>query len=176
MDLVGLLADGDRLRVFAAVVLGNESLEDVRRATSLDARAAATALTRLVHGGLLDADAHGYHVQEHEIRAAARAGRPATVDEHADEPGERARVLRAFVKGGRLQSIPATRSKRKVILEVIAQDFEPGRHYTEKQVNLVLGTRFADTAALRRYLVDEGYLERDLGGRRYWRSGGPFEP
>jgi hypothetical protein len=175
VDLVGLLADGDRLRVFAAVVLGNESLEDIRRVTGLDARGVGTALARLVESGLVSEDKLGYHVEEHEIRAAARARASEPSSEHAHETAERARVLRAFLEDGRLVSIPASHAKRQVILDVLAQDFEPGRRYTEKQVNLILGKRFADTAALRRYLVDDGFLEREGGAGRYWRSGGTFD-
>jgi hypothetical protein len=37
-------------------------------------------------------------------------------------------------------------------------------------VNLMLGKWHEDTAALRRYLVDEGFLDREAG--EYWRSGG----
>ena len=170
MDLVGLLADGDRLRVFAAVVLGHETVAGIRDATGLDARAVGSALARLVAGGLLSEDKRGFHVEEQEIRIAARQGRE---EPPSDESNA---VLRAFVKDGRLQSIPASHGKRQVILDVIAQDFEPGRRYTEKQVNLILGKRFADTAALRRYLVDDGFLEREGGAGRYWRAGGTFEP
>jgi hypothetical protein len=57
-----------------------------------------------------------------------------------------------------------------VILDWLAQSFEPGRRYSEAMVNLVLGQRHADTAALRRYMVDEGLLDREAG--EYWRSGG----
>ena len=88
----------------------------------------------------------------------------------ADVSAESARVLRAFVHDGRLQSIPTARSKRLVILDLLAQEFEPGRHYGEPMVNLMLGKWHADTAALRRYLVDEGLLTREAGV--YWRSGG----
>lgn len=88
----------------------------------------------------------------------------------------RANVLRAFMDGDRLTAIPASHSKRQVILDVLAQDFEPGVRYSEKQVNLILGKRFADTAALRRYLVDDGFLDREGGGGPYWRSGGTVEP
>jgi len=172
MDVVGLLADGDRLRVFAALVLGHASVADIGRATDLSARAVGTALARLVDGGLVEKDAHGYHVLEHELRLAARANRPVE-DAPADE---RAKVLRSFMKHGRLTSIPASHAKRQVILDVLAQDFEPGTRYSEKQVNLILGKRFADTAALRRYLVDEGFLDREGGAGRYWRTGGTFLP
>jgi len=56
------------------------------------------------------------------------------------------------------------------VLERIALEFEPGRRYDEKEVNVIVGVFFNDHAALRRYLVDEGFLDRDHGV--YWRSGG----
>jgi hypothetical protein len=37
-------------------------------------------------------------------------------------------------------------------------------------VNAIVGAFFNDHAALRRYLVDEGFLDRDTGV--YWRAGG----
>jgi hypothetical protein len=83
-------------------------------------------------------------------------------------------VLRAFVRNGRLISIPAARSKRLVVLDLVAQEFEPGRRYSESTVNLILGRFHADVAALRRYLVDEGLMERERG--EYWRAGGTFVP
>lgn len=89
-----------------------------------------------------------------------------------EETRARDRVLRAFMREGRLTSIPASHSKRLVVLDVLAQDFEPGVRYSEKQVNLIIGKRHADTAALRRYLVDDGLLEREGGCGPYWRAGG----
>jgi hypothetical protein len=80
------------------------------------------------------------------------------------------RVLRAFVVDGRLRQIPAKVSKRLVVLDWLAQDFEIGTHYSEAMVNLILGKRHPDVAALRRYLVDAGFLDR--AGGEYWRSGG----
>jgi hypothetical protein len=65
-------------------------------------------------------------------------------------------------------------SKRVVILDWLVQRFEPGRRYSENIVNLMLGRAHADTAALRRALVDEGMLDRD--GGEYWRSGGSYSP
>lgn len=170
--IVGLLADGDRLRVTSALVLGAESVEDVVAATGLDVRRAATALSRLVAGGLVEEDTHGYRVLEEELRSAARrsAGARASEPEALDAPPEVARVLRAFVRDGRLVSIPTVRSKRLVVLDLLAQRFEPGRRYSEATVNATLKEWHPDTAALRRYLVDEGFMARSAG--RYWRTGG----
>ena len=60
------------------------------------------------------------------------------------------------------------------MLDWLAQRFEPGRHYPEATVNLILAAVHPDTAALRRYLVDEDILGRDHGD--YWRAGGTFDP
>lgn len=175
-EIVGLLADGDRLRVVAALALGAATAADLQRATGLDARRTMKAVTRLVDSGLVAQDAHGYRVLEEEIRRSAREAAPEDDDEHAEEPdAERARVLRAFVRDGRLVSIPANRAKRLHVLDVLVQVFEPGVRYTEKRVNLELGKWHADVSSLRRHLVDEGFLEREPDGRRYWRAGGSFD-
>jgi hypothetical protein len=83
----------------------------------------------------------------------------------------RDRVLKAFLDDdGRLRSMPAKRSKRLVVLDLLARVFEPGVRYPEVEVNAHLRAFHDDVAMLRRYLVDEGFLERDHGV--YWRTGG----
>lgn len=81
-------------------------------------------------------------------------------------------LARFLAEDGRLRSIPSKRTKRLVVLDHVAQAFEPGKTYPEAEVNEVLGSFHPDFAALRRYLVDEEFLTRD--GGVYWRSGGTF--
>lgn len=85
-----------------------------------------------------------------------------------------AALLRAFLPDGRLIRLPAKRARRRLLLEYLAQSFEPGRRIPEREVNLVLRAWCAggdvDHVTVRRYLVDEGLLSRDHG--MYWRSGG----
>lgn len=83
-------------------------------------------------------------------------------------------MLRNFVVDGRITQIPSAAGKRRVLLNWLAQEFEPGRQYSEQMVNLMLGRRHPDTAALRRYLVDDGLLDRADG--QYWRAGGSVLP
>jgi hypothetical protein len=87
-------------------------------------------------------------------------------------PGRDA-VLARFLTGGRIAQMPAKRSRRLLVLDHVARAFEPGRRYAERDVNVVLRAFFADYAALRRYLVDEGFLARD--GGEYWRTGGSVD-
>lgn len=67
--------------------------------------------------------------------------------------------------------MPAKRSRRLLLLNEVAQAFEPGVRYPESEVNRMLGEMFSDWAALRRYLVDEQLMDRANG--EYWRIGGP---
>ncbi|MBC9822967.1 DUF2087 domain-containing protein [Terrabacter sp. MAHUQ-38] len=84
---------------------------------------------------------------------------------------DRDAVLRAFLTpDGTLTSIPTKIRKRLVVLDRLSQEFEPGEKYDESQVNNRLRAFHPDVAALRRYLVEEGFLDRADG--LYWRSGG----
>jgi hypothetical protein len=85
-----------------------------------------------------------------------------------------AAILRSFFDAdGRLLTVPAKRGKRLVVLDHLAQRFEPGERYPETEVNNRLREVHDDVAALRRYLVDEGFLSREVG--IYWRSGGSVD-
>jgi len=174
-ELVGLLADDARRATVAALVLGADDLASVRTLTGLDARGAVTAVERLVDSGLVVRSADGALVLlSAAFGLAARAAAPPPAsDDHGAATAERSRVLRAFVRDGRLLALPATHSKRMVVLDLLVQDFEPGRRYSEAQVNMILRRWFDDVAALRRWLVDVSYLDRDHG--TYWRCGGPVE-
>src|SRR5215203_289296 len=74
---------------------------------------------------------------------------------------------------GRLTTIPSKLSKLLVVLDHLAQEFEPGQTYPEAQVNDILQRFHPDYAALRRYLVENGFMTRE--DNVYWRSGGTFE-
>lgn len=169
--LIGLLAEPERLRVVAAMVLGAIHTDDIAAAAGLDLRATVDALDRLEGGGLVVGGDDGTWVLLEAAfkRAARRAATPRST-EHDDEPPEVRRVLDVHVRDGRLVSIPTKRSRRLVVLDIVAQRFEPGVRYTERQVNASLAAVHPDTAALRRHLVDEGFLARDHG--EYWRTGG----
>lgn len=169
--LVGLLAEPDRTRVFAAVVLGAATPAEIAQRTGLAPRTVAAALRRLTDGGLVGAGDKGLVARLDAIKEARRSVESAKADEPLDPDRNRAAVLRAFVVDGRLVSIPAARGKRRVILEHIAASFEPGVRYPEREVDAILRAWYADHASLRRYLVDEELLTREVGV--YWRIGGP---
>ena len=77
---------------------------------------------------------------------------------------------------GRLVAIPRKRGKRIHVLDRLAQEFDLGVKYSEREVNDTLREFHSDVAALRRYLVEEGFMDRIPGGAEYWRAGGTYEP
>ncbi len=171
--LLGLLAEGDRLRVVAALVLGATTTAEIAAATGLPAKAAARALARLTAGGLVEGSVRaGYRLRAESFGEAARRlapPRPPADEPEGGDPASTA-VLRRFLVDGRLVAIPAGRTKRRLLLDHLARLFEPGVRYPETEVNAVLRAVHPDYATLRRYLVDEGFLERR--GGLYWRIGG----
>jgi hypothetical protein len=163
-EIVGLLAEPERLRVLSALVLGARSATEIGAATGLDARAVGRALQKLQAGGLVDG---ALAVQVDAIKEAAIAAAPAASTTGGD-------VVSRFVRDGRLHSLPAQDGKRRQVLEFLVQSFEPGRRFDEREVDAVLRAWTAggevDHVSVRRYLVDHGLLAREGGD--YWRIGG----
>ena len=86
-----------------------------------------------------------------------------------EDPTYEAKVIRSFVRGDRLRSIPARERKKRVILRFLLDrvfpDLEP---VDERDVNMRLALWHHDVSSLRRYLVDAGLVTR--AGMVYRRS------
>ena len=79
----------------------------------------------------------------------------------------REKVLRSFFdEDGRLRTIPTQRKKRLIVLERIAEAFEQGLTYSEREVNLVIADFHDDFCTLRREMVDEHLMTREDGKYR----------
>ncbi len=53
------------------------------------------------------------------------------------------------------------------MLEVIAEQFERGKIYPEREVNLIIADFHEDFCTIRRDMIGEHLMERDARG--YWR-------
>ena len=70
---------------------------------------------------------------------------------------------KSFWRDGLIVMRPSQLKKRKVLLDLILQDFEPGRSYTEQEVNFKILDHYDDYCTVRRELVDFGLLIREKG-------------
>jgi hypothetical protein len=176
-EILRALADPERLAIAGSLSRGSAGAPSLSESLGIPIKRVRTHLNRLTSTGVvrLDDDRKTYRLDAETLRWAAEqvgppreAGMPLGAASEDEET-----VLRTFFRNGRLTELPAKRSKRRIVLERIAIEFEPGRRYGEDEVNVTVGRFFADHAALRRALVDEGFLDRDHG--TYWRVGGPVD-
>ena len=129
--LLGLLADEDRLRTVAALVLGSgpASVSEVASAAGLDLRRAAKALTRLANAGLVDQHGESYMLRPERFREAleslGRTDAPPPVDSGLGADADR--ILPIFLRDGRLVQIPAVHGKRLVVLDWLARSSSRAR-------------------------------------------------
>ena len=173
-DILRALADPERLAIAGSLALGPRDAAELAALLGVPIQRVRRHLNRLTSAGLVRAqdDRRTYRLDAGALRTAAEdVGPPretglalgaANDDEEA--------VLRSYFRGGMLREIPAKESKRRIVLERIAVEFDHGVRYSEAEVNAVVGRFNPDHAALRRYLVDEGFLSRERGV--YWRTGG----
>jgi hypothetical protein len=172
LDALAVLADNDRIRIVAALVLGAATTDDVVASSGVARRKALEALTRLEAVGLVSREKPaGWRFDVERLKEIARETRPRDEpDDVGDVDARSGAVLRTFLRGGRLTQIPTQHSKRLVVLDHICRVFDIGVRYPEKEVNALLRAFHDDHAALRRYLVEEGFLARE--NNVYWRTGG----
>lgn len=74
-----------------------------------------------------------------------------------------AKVLQDYLNGDRLKEIPASRKKRRVVLQWLVEKFELTRTYTEKEVNQILSKYHDDYATLRREFIGYQLMQRNNG-------------
>ncbi len=173
---LSIVLDPTRLAILGHAVAGPVDAEAIAGTLSLSVRDAREAIGKLRAAGLLTDEGRLDRSVLREVATTLPTMPPP--DPQVAESGiwtaEEAQVLGRFFSGDRLIEIPTSRAKRRIVLERLALEFEPGLRYQEPEVNFTLQLWHADYAALRRYLVDEGFMDRADGA--YWRTGGRFLP
>lgn len=78
-------------------------------------------------------------------------------------------IARYFLEDGRLSSFPKKQKSKWIVLRHITKTaFQKGKEYSEKDINLILMRYDEDYVALRRYLIEYGFLQRTPDGKAYW--------
>ena len=68
-----------------------------------------------------------------------------------------------------LKRWPKGEKKLFGLLTRISQEFELGHRYSLQETDTLLKTIYADYSMMKRYLIDDGFLDRTADGRQYWR-------
>jgi hypothetical protein len=174
MRFMKSLADAKRLKI--AGLLGVEALTPAQVAERLEMDPAEVKrqLERLAASGLATKEGEAFRLDSQALEKLTRQvlaqSHPPAPEYNGDE--FEVRTLRSYLnRDGTLKTIPNQQKKLVVILRHLAKNFEVGVQYPEFEVNQILRKFHEDTAALRRYMVDNGLLRREKGV--YWRAEEP---
>jgi biotin operon repressor len=182
LEFFKALADPNRLKIIGLLAQQPYSVEQLAAILGLGESTVSHHLARLAETGLVAARAVGYYsIYSLQTEAlAAKARRLLSTDDlpklaaDVDLAAFDRKVLASFTDpAGRILSFPTQQAKVVVLLRYVVQAFEPGAHYSEKQVNEILARYNEDTATLRRSLVNYHFMARESGGRDYWRPNDP---
>jgi hypothetical protein len=166
------MASAERLRIVGVLVRGASTQAEIAEQLHLPIRDLFNHLSYLVHVGIVRESDGVYDLDEKAVEAFARGQfegtRPAY--ESKQETEDARKVLKNFLNAdGSLKQIPPQGNKLLIVLNFIVDAFAYDTDYTEKEVNTILRRFHVDTAALRRYLVDNSLMGRESDGTRYWR-------
>jgi hypothetical protein len=173
LDFFKSMANEERLKIIGALATEKLTLEGLSTRLSLPTSTVSHHIENLVELGLIRLEDQYYRLDTRAVEAMARQTlaqrRQQTKAEDFDgEAYERKVLADFFTPQGKLKSLPAQHKKLLVILRyLVNKEFESGVRYAEKEVNVKLAPYFADTASLRRYMVDNRYLAREKGV--YWK-------
>jgi predicted transcriptional regulator len=169
------LADANRLKIVGLLAQQPYSVEQLAAMLHLRPSTVSHHLSKLSEAGLVSGRTESYYnvyeLESEALRGIAQSllsnetlpAVAATVDTNAYSR----KILGDFLlPDGSLKSIPAQRKKLEAVLQHIAHGFEPGKRYTEQQINDILSRFHEDTATLRRELIGYHILAR--AGGEYW--------
>ncbi len=171
------LVDTERLQI--AGLLARKPLSAEQLAAQLEMKPAALArhLDKLIEAGLVRFEMkarsvrYKLHLEAARKLAARLAPAPARPALGQDLAEFDRQVLRHYLSAdGAIKELPAQDKKMLPLLRYISEKIEPGRRYTEKQLNARLARFHTDVATLRRYLIDFKFMRRTVTGSEYWRE------
>ena len=178
------MADENRLKIIGLLARESYSGEVLAELVGVKPATVSHHLAKLAEAGLVSARMDG-HAKLYTLRLdalhamASRLLAPGTLPAEAAPDPSAGQALDAFDRkvladfmrpDGSLKQIPVQQKKLQAVLRHMVREFEPGRRYPEKQVNALLSRYHADTASLRRALIEYRLMQR--AGGVYWRAPG----
>ena len=165
------LSDTSRLRIVQALTCGEMYTELLAERLELTPSTVSFHMKKLENAGLVVSRKEQYYtvyslnreVLEKTVYELA-VSEPEQADEQQKREEEyRQKVIQSFFDYDKLRSIPVQRKKKLICYEKIAEHFEMGRSYEEKEVNEIIRPIYEDYCTVRRDMVGEGILARENG-------------
>ena len=175
LALFKCLADRSRLQILKSLALEDMYVERLAERLDLTPPTISFHLKKLSDAGAVKSYKTQYYTMYALEKSVFMTSLLELIQEKSDDAdiqrqrdeAYRRKVIDSFFEYGKLKAIPMQKKKERIILEEIVKAFEPGRRYTEREVNIILADYHDDFCTLRRDMVGEKLLARDH--QIYWR-------
>lgn len=167
LEILKLLADETRLGIINVLLTEDSYVEKLASTLGLTPATICYHLKKMEAAGIVGSSRTQFYIIyslngeifDLTLREFIEAKKP------AEDPAEKYRreVLSNFFRYGKLMRIPVQQKKREIVLRRIAEDFDCGRNYTEKEVNEVILRYHEDFCTIRREMIAFGIMDRDDG-------------
>ncbi|MBR3381822.1 MAG: metalloregulator ArsR/SmtB family transcription factor [Clostridia bacterium] len=171
LKLFKCLSDMSRLRIVQSLTLGEMYTELLAERLELTPSTVSFHMKKLEDAGVVVSRKEQYYTVYSLNRGILEqtvfqvvTSEPDEIDEQQKrEEQYRQKVIKAFFDYDKLRSIPVQRKKKLICYERIAERFEIGRVYEEKEVNEIISPIHEDYCTIRRDMISEGIFKREDG-------------
>ena len=178
LQFFSALSDESRLAIAGTLALRLVTIDELVATTGLRRQEVVRHLGMLASVGIVETvpgESTRWRLAVQQLRDQRRSlltrkSAPPS-DVPTDASDEERRVLATFFDGERLKEIPVGREKKLIVLRWLATRFDAGKRYEEREVNAIIKRHHADSATLRREMIDHGLMQRESGV--YWRNADP---
>ena len=172
------LGEPNRLRIVGLLAQRAYTVEQLGETLGIAVSTVSHHLTRLARSGLVASRTESYYnlyelktnvLSDMAKRLLAQAEPTRPTSEQVLDDFDRKVMATFTTPDGRIKSFPMQEKKIRVLVRHVLPAFTHGVRYPEKRVNEILLKFSDDSARLRRWLVEFGFMAREGGGGKYWR-------
>lgn len=171
LKLFKCLSDMSRLRIVQSLTRGEMYTELLAERLELTPSTVSFHMKKLEDAGIVVSRKEQYYTVYSLNRAVLEqtvfqviTSETVEIDEQQKrEEQYRQKVIKAFFDYDKLRSIPVQRKKKLICYERIAEQFEIGKVYEEKEVNEIISPIHEDYCTIRRDMISEGIFKRENG-------------
>ena len=169
ISLLKCLADKSRIQILKSLMEEDMYVERLSERLGLTPATVSFHLKKLVDAGAVTSRKEQYYTiyaingevfNVSILDILREKSEEKSLQDERDEAYRR-KVIDAFFEYGKLKSIPAQRKKELIVLQEIAKSFEPGRDYTEREINIIIADFHDDFCTIRRDMIAEHILVRE---------------
>jgi ArsR family transcriptional regulator, arsenate/arsenite/antimonite-responsive transcriptional repressor len=163
------LADQSRLMIVKSLIEKPQYLEELAERLNLAVSTISFHLKKLEAAGLVRKEKQQYYtifyLKKDLFKKTLEEFMSFEIDEKQEQKKRiiayKEKVLKAFMRDGKIVQIPAQKQKRWIVLEQVLNEFEFDKEYSEKEVNEIIQKYNEDHCMIRRSFVEERVMNRE---------------